>query len=415
MKTTKIISLLCLIVSFWSCSDDDDVVAQLEQPSFRITQSEENTNIFYFENTTPNKDEFYSYWEFEVAGNKVADKAGAVEHKYKVSGSKYVTLTMVSITNALQTSQTIEVIVPVEEGYLTNPENLLLNGYLVEGDGDDFTNWGKYNGGDNIVSTTDALIGGRAVKVSNSSAGDPWSVQFVSDAIETTVGEQYTISFWGKGDGEVIRFSTKPDASAQYGPDYTLTSDWQQYTWTITANEANTNISLDMGKSAGTFIIDVIEVVKGESALPLPSDSSLVLNGGFEDGSGNDFTNWAKYNGGDNIVEETSDVLTGSRAVKVSNSAAGDAWSVQFVSDAIATEVDAEYVVTLWAKGDPAVIRYSTKPDASAKYAPDYTITTDWAKYTWTFVANEANTNISLDMGASAGTFIIDDIKVEKK
>lgn len=415
MKKNEILGLLCLFIAFWSCTNDDDVVFELTQPTFTVTESVDNLGIYYFENTTLNKEEFYSYWEFEVAGKKVADKPGAVEYIYKESGSKFVTLTMVSTITSLQTSQTVEVVVPVDEGYLTNPENLLANGYLAEGDGDDFTNWSAYNGGDNIFATTDALIGGRAATISNSADADPWSVQFVSDAIETVVGDEYTVSFWGKGNGEVVRFSTKPDASAQYGPDYTLTSDWQQYTWTITANEANTNISLDMGKSAGTFVIDVIEVVKGATALPLPSDASLILNGGFEDGSGNEFTNWGKYNGGDFIVEETSDVLSGARAVKVSNSAAGDPWSVQFVSDAIETEVDAEYVVTLWAKGDPAVIRYSTKPDATAKYAPDYTITTDWAKYSWTFIANEASTNISLDMGASAGTFIIDDIKVEKK
>ncbi|MDN3620535.1 carbohydrate binding domain-containing protein [Polaribacter undariae] len=415
MKKYKILGLLCLFMAFCSCTNNDDDVAALTQPTFTVTESAENPGVYSFENTTPNKGEFYSYWEFEVAGNKVADKAGAVEYKYKESGSKFVTLTMVSVGDALQTSQTIDVIVPVAEVIVTNPENLLLNGYLVEGDGDDFTNWSAYNGGDNIFATTDALIGGRAATISNSADADPWSVQFVSDAIETVVGDQYTVSFWGKGNGEVVRFSTKPDASAQYGPDYTLTSEWQQYTWTITANEAATNISLDMGKSAGTFVIDVIEVVKGDTAPALPSDTSLILNGGFEDGSGNDFTNWGKYNGGDFIVEETSDVLSGARAVKVSNSAAGDPWSVQFVSDAIETEIDAEYEVTLWAKGDPAVIRYSTKPDATAKYGPDYTITADWAKYTWTFVANEANTNISLDMGASAGTFIIDDLKVEKK
>ncbi|MCL5130013.1 carbohydrate binding domain-containing protein [Algibacter sp. L4_22] len=415
MKNNKILGLLCLFTAFWSCGNDDEVMVELTQPTFTITESAENSGIYNFENTTPDKEEFYSYWEFEIGDAKVADQAGPVEHEYKISGNKLVTLTMVSTINALQATQMVEVIVPVAEGYLTNPENLLLNGYLVEGDGDDFINWSAYNGGDNIFSTTDALIGGRAVKVSNAADADPWTVQFVSDAIETEIGEEYTVSFWGKGNGEVVRFSTKPDGSAQYGPDYTLTSDWQQYTWTITANEANTNISLDMGKSAGTFVIDVIEVVKGDAALPLPSDSSLVLNGGFEDGDGNEFANWGKYNGGDFIVEETSDVLSGSRAVKVSNSAAGDAWSVQFVSDAIETEVGAEYEVSLWAKGDPAVIRYSTKPDGSAQYAPDYTITEDWEQYTWTFTANEAMTNISLDMGTSAGTFILDDVKVNKK
>ncbi len=404
-----------MIISFWSCSNDDDVIVQLEQPTFTITQSPDNSGIYYFENTTPNKEKFYCYWEFEVAGKKVADVAGAVEHQYKVSGNKIVTLTMVSSEYALQTSESISVEVPVEEGYLTNPDNLLLNAYLVEGEGDEFTNWGKYNGGDRMTATTDALIGPRAMYVNNGADGNPWDAQFVSDAIETTVGESYTFSFWAKGDPVVIRFSTKPDASAQYGPDFTLTSEWQQYSWTIVANEPMTNISLDMGKTAGSFVIDVIEAVKGTKALPLPSDDSLLLNGGLEEGDGDDFTNWGKYNGADRMTAETSDVYAGSRALYVSNAAGGNAWDAQFVSDAVATEVGIEYEVSLWAKGDPAAIRFSTKPDATAKYGPDYTITTDWQQHTWTFIANESMTNISLDMGSSKGNFIIDNIKLVKK
>ncbi|SDW70296.1 Carbohydrate binding domain-containing protein [Lutibacter oricola] len=415
MKTTKIIGLLCLIISFWSCDNDDEVVVQLEQPTFTITQSEEDTSIYYFENTTPNKDEFYSYWEFEIAGKKYADLAGPVEYQYKVDGDKIVTLTMVSSVDALQTTESISVVVPVDEGFLTNPDNLIVNAYLTEGEGDEFDNWGKYNGGERMSATTDALVGPRAMYVNNGADGNAWDAQFVSDAIETEVGESYTFSVWAKGDPVAIRFSTKPDATAQYGPDYTLTSEWQQYSWTITANEPMTNISLDMGATGGSFVIDAIEAVKGTEALPLPSDDSLVLNGGLEEGEGDEFTNWGKWNGGERMSEETTDVLGGARALYVNNGADGNEWDAQFVSDAVTTEVGVEYEVSLWAKGDACIVRFSTKPDASAQYGPNYTITSDWEQHTWTFTANEPETNISLDMGKSAGSFIIDNIKLVKK
>lgn len=409
MKTYNIIGLLCVFISFWSCSDDDEVESKLQQPTFTITQSEENSALYYFENTTPDKDQFYSYWEFEVAGEKKADLSGAVEHMYGADGDKLVTLTMVSSVDALQTSSTVSVTVPVDEGYPENAENLLVNAYLVEGSGDDFENWAKQNGGDRMSATTDALIGGRAIYVNNGEAGNAWDAQLISDAIETVVGEEYTFSFWAKGDG-VIRFSTTPNA--QYGPDYTLTSDWQQYSWTITANEANTGIALDMGAAAGSFVIDVIEAVKGTEALPLPGDNSLIVNGGFEEGQGDEFTNWAVYNG--SVSEETENVKTGSRAVYVNNEADGNAWDTQFVSDAVETEVGADYTVTFWAKGDPCAVRFSTKPDASALYGPDYTVTEDWSQFSWTFTANEAMTNISFDMGATAGSFVLDDVKMSK-
>jgi hypothetical protein len=398
----------------WSCSEDEEVI-ELTQPTFTITVSPEDSSVYYFENTTANKDEFYNYWEFELAGKKVADVDGVVTYKYKTDGPKMVTLTMVSAVTSMQTFESITVTVPiVDDDYPTNPENILLNGYLVEGEGNDFTNWGKYNGGDRITATDDALIGGRAMKVSNDAAGNPWDAQFVSDAVATSVGEEYTISFWGKGSGQVVRFSTKPDATAKYGPDFTLTSDWAQYSWTIIANEPMTQVALDMGASMGTFVIDVIEVVPGGSAYPLPSNDSLVLNGGLEEGDGNDFTYWGKYNGADRMTAETTDVYAGSRAMKVSNDADGNAWDTQFVSDAATTEVGATYVASFWAKGT-GTVRFSTKPDASAKYGPDYVLTSAWTQYSFVFIANEPMTNISLDMGAKMGTFIIDNIKLEKE
>jgi len=410
MKTIKILSLIFLFVTMWSCSDDDEVIP-LTQPTFTISVSPENSGIYYFENTTPDKGEFYSYWEFELAGSKVADLDGSVEHEYKESGSKIVTLTMVSSITNMQSFESVAVTLPIipDDGYPTNPENLLLNGYLAEGEDDEFTNWGKYNGEDRITATDDALIGSRAMKVSNDAAGNAWDAQFVSDAVATTVDDEYTISFWGKGTG-TVRFSTQPNA--KYGPDFILTSDWVQYSWTMIANEPMTQVALDMGVAMGTFVIDVIEVVPGGSALSLPSNDSLTLNGGLEEGEGDEFTNWEKLNGADRITEETTDFLSGSRAMKVSNDAAGNAWDAQVASDAVTTEVGATYVASFWGKGT-GTVRFSTQPNA--KYGPDYVFTSEWTKYSFEFDANEPETRVVLDMGVAMGTFIIDNIKFEKK
>ena len=141
--------------------------------------------------------------------------------------------------------------------------NLVLNGGLEEGDGDDFTNWGKWNGADRMTAETSDVRGGaRALRVVNSAAGNPWEAQFVSDEMPTEIGVEYTASMWIKGDadGGVVRFSTN-ETTAQYGPDATVTTDWQQVSWTFTATADNTRLVLDMGQSAATYIIDDILLV----------------------------------------------------------------------------------------------------------------------------------------------------------
>ena len=72
MKTVKFLSLLFVsILILSSCEEDDLQVVELkDQPSFTTTVSTENSSIYYFENTTPNKEQFYSF--FEIEGKKSA-------------------------------------------------------------------------------------------------------------------------------------------------------------------------------------------------------------------------------------------------------------------------------------------------------------------------------------------------------
>lgn len=46
MKTTKILSFLCLSLAFWSCSDDDAVI-ELTQPQFTVTAPEGESGFLH--------------------------------------------------------------------------------------------------------------------------------------------------------------------------------------------------------------------------------------------------------------------------------------------------------------------------------------------------------------------------------
>ena len=414
MKTFKLLLVFLVGATLCSCSEDD-IKSQLTQPTFVVTQSLDNPNLYFFENTTPNKEDFYSFWQFTEGGKRIIDEPGLIEYEYKEVGEimNLVTLSMVDVNNALQSSKEVlssieEVVIPPQ----VDAANLLVNGNLELGGGDDFDNWGKWNGPGNMTAETDDVYeGARALRVTNSEDAAEWQVQFVSDEVAMTVGETYTISYWVKGDAVSVRASTKPDNTSHYGDFYEATSEWTQYATTFEATDALMRVSLDIGLNTGTFIIDEIALVQGSEPLSsAPPVESLVLNGDLELGSGDDFDNWGKWNGSDNMTEETTEVHGGSRALKIVNAEDAAEWQVQFVSDEIATEVGASYTISFWVKGDAVSVRASTKPDNTAHYGDFYEVTPEWTQYSTTFDATDPLIRASLDIGLNAGTFYIDDI-----
>jgi hypothetical protein len=118
----------------------------------------------------------------------------------------------------------------------------------------------------------DAHSGSGSMKVVNPTAqpGNQWRVQVSSAAFPTTVGKQYTISYWVRAaaPGGSIRLSTGP-SSAQYQADQAIGTAWQQVSWTITASLTSTTFLFDMGQVANTYYIDdasVKEVNTGATA-----------------------------------------------------------------------------------------------------------------------------------------------------
>lgn len=302
-------------------------------------------------------------------------------------------------------------------------ENLLLNGGFEQGDGDEFTNWSKFNGGDGMTATSaegEAYYGRslRAVGV----GGDAWRTQLASDAAETQVGVEYTLTMWIKGqagspgDGGNIRFSTTPDAL--YSGNYDITAEWQQIEWVFTANTDPASAVLDLGVVAdAVYFVDNVTLVA--TGLSGPQPTEILLNGGFEEGDGDEFTNWSKFNGADLLTATTvaDEVRSGDRALRAVGFGS-DPWRTQIASDAVPTEDGVEYAVSLWIKaavgaGDGGIIRMSTAGNGDAQYQGDVTVTTEWQKVEWMLTANSTQTQIVLDLGATENAvYFIDDVSV---
>ena len=298
-------------------------------------------------------------------------------------------------------------------------QNLLANGEMELGSGDDFDSWDKFNGAELLTATTnpnEAYVG-RALRAVGAGA-DAWRTQFASAPVPTDVGTEYTVYMWIKGEtGGTMRFSTTPEAL--YGGDLEITTEWQQVEYVFTANVDETRIVLDMGVVAdAVYFVDNITMIATGAAGPQPVE--LLLNGGFELGSGDDFDNWNKFNGADLLTQTTNadEVRSGNRALRAVGAGA-DAWRTQMASDVFATEVGTEYIFSYWIKaeagspGDGGLVRMSTAGNGDAQYQGSVTITTEWQKIEWNVTANGTETQLVLDLGATAdAVYFIDDVSV---
>jgi endo-1,4-beta-xylanase len=153
-----------------------------------------------------------------------------------------------------------------------------------------------------------------------------------------------------------------------------------------------------------------------------PAAVNLLANGSFETGSGDNFTNWSKfndpkYNNGTSMLETkvASEVQTGTRAMKIVVQVNGNPWNVQLASDEFATTPGKVYNMTFFIKSATTggKMRISTGGTGStAQYSADYGTSTDWAQKTYSFTANGAKTMVLIDIGSTANTYFVDNVVV---
>lgn len=165
---------------------------------------------------------------------------------------------------------------------------LITNGGFENG----LSGWSTFNTGNPAGSATittgsgssEIRTGNGSMKVINPTAypGSQWRVQVSSASFATTVGKQYTISYWVKAQSPngSIRISTGP-TNAQYQGDQTIGTNWQNVNFTFTAQIASTTFLFDMGQAANTYYIDdvsVKEVVQAPSGANIATKLDEALN-----------------------------------------------------------------------------------------------------------------------------------------
>jgi endo-1,4-beta-xylanase len=292
-------------------------------------------------------------------------------------------------------------------------QNLILNGSFENGNGNSFTNWwtGAGDGSATFTAaTTDVKDGSRALKVEVAALGpNPWDIQAVNDAWTSQTGKNYTLSFWAKAATAGSSFKAVMQIGSSYAEkSFTLTDTWQQYEWAFTAGAANLQLKFQF-LSTGTFYLDHIQI---PAAVQL---KELLTNGGFESGTGDNFSNWWTQIGGGGIgafSAETSDVQEGSRAMKVSITTAGSAgYSIQAVNDAWPSVTGKEYTLTFHAKAATTAKNIRVVQQTNTYTAKDFTLTNAWQKYQWTFTAQDAGLQLRLNF-PEAGTFYVDNLSI---
>jgi endo-1,4-beta-xylanase len=103
----------------------------------------------------------------------------------------------------------------------------------------------------------------------------------------------------------------------------------------------------------------------------------------------------------------------GSRSLKAAPVVAGNPWDVQIVSDDMAMTPGTAYKVRFYAKAAAAGGKFRLSNNGgTAQYSADYTPTTSWAPYEWTFTSNNATKKIVFDMGYTPNTYYIDSVSV---
>jgi endo-1,4-beta-xylanase len=149
------------------------------------------------------------------------------------------------------------------------------------------------------------------------------------------------------------------------------------------------------------------------SANPLPNPS-LIVNGTFEAGSGNSFSNWIVNNGPSYVTAGTAagETYEGSRSLKAAPVTNGQPYSVQIISDPIPVKSGTSYKVRFYAKAANAGGQFRLSNMPAAQYSGNYSITTSWAPYEWTFTSNDVSKKIVFDMGAVANTYYVDSVSV---
>ncbi len=157
-------------------------------------------------------------------------------------------------------------------------QNLITNGDFESGLSGWYNLAGNGSAATFAATTTDAEQGSQAFSAAITTLStNAYDIQTLGPSWTATSGQSYTMTFYAKSAvaGGVVRMLQQ---NANYlAKDFTLTTSWQQYSWTFTMGETSPELKFNFGFAANvgnTIYIDNIQ-------LPLPSGSAS--NSPFKD------------------------------------------------------------------------------------------------------------------------------------
>ncbi|XMO87939.1 carbohydrate binding domain-containing protein [Algibacter sp. AS12] len=288
----------------------------------------------------------------------------------------------------------------------TAPVNLLTNGDFENGSDswligvDDNSSAPVTTEGDNTFYS-----------VNVASAGNPFDVN-VSQKVEITQGETYTLTFdaWSDGNRSIlagIGLSADPWTNTTENVNITTTPTTYSYTFTATDfGAANARVIFDLGAEVGIVNIDNVILSGGEGVVV-----NLLANPDFENGS----DSWligVDDNSSAPVVTEGDNTY-----YSVNVASAGNPFDVN-LSQKVEIIQGETYTLTFdaWSDVNRLIIAgIGLSADPWTNTTENVSITTTRATYSYSFTATEfgdANARVIFDLGAEVGMVNIDDVSL---
>jgi endo-1,4-beta-xylanase len=156
----------------------------------------------------------------------------------------------------------------------TSAINVVPNPGFENGTGNNFNGWvtqvDASATGTWEAETGTPYQGARAMKVNVVTPGlYQYSIQTYSDLFSVTPGAVYTFNFYAKAAVNGSRFKAIVQNTTYQEKTFYLTPDWQQYSYTFTANEPNLTVRLHF-PAAGVFYFDNFSIMR-----PVSGDFNL--------------------------------------------------------------------------------------------------------------------------------------------
>lgn len=257
-----------------------------------------------------------------------------------------------------------------------------------------------------FTNASDGHSGFSSLAVSVDQLGkNPWDIMLMQN-LSTVEGNNYELSLFAKADTAGKKVRLQFQKTTYTSKDIELTADWAKYTFPITAKEDDLQIVIQFFQK-GDFQVDDIEIMQKEATV-----GELIKNGSFEE-EGAEWIN-LKDNGANAIFSFSEEnPKHGKKAMLCLLLVKGkNPWDVQSIA-AFPTERYKKYRLSFYAKSNTAGTRLKAQIQKTTYTPKDFTLTTEWQKYEFTFNAKEKDMQAAFHY-LDTGLYYIDDVKMEK-